>query len=140
MRRARIASTVVASAAVVALLAPELAPAASKAGRPTNFTITVSGQRLTAKQLSAAVDTYIPVRTGPLTIGVRWTTDLRGTNHRVIITSSGGTDRKRCLSGTSCTLATKWSLRPTQETSWSVLIYNGTKLVSEKALCLVGKS
>jgi hypothetical protein len=53
--------------------------------------------------------------------------------------SSGGTDRKRCLTGTSCVLAMRWSLEPTQETSWSVLIYRGTRLVSEKALCLVGK-
>jgi hypothetical protein len=139
MRCARIAITLVASTAAIALLVPAVAPASTKAGKPSNFTITVSGQRLTAKQLTPQLDTYIPIRTGPITISVRWTTDLRGTNHRVIVTSSGGTDRKRCLSGTSCVLATKWSLKPTQETSWSVLIYNGTRLVSEKALCLVGK-
>ena len=122
----------------VALAAAGPAPATPKAV-PSNFTITVSGQRLTAQQLSPKVDSYIPVRTGRLTIAVRWTNDLQGTNHRVIVTSSGGTDRKRCLSGTSCILSTRWSLKPTQETSWSVLIYRGTRLVSEKALCLVGK-
>ena len=110
-----------------------------RAAAPSNFTISVSGQRLTAKQLSSALDTYIATRTGPFTISVRWTNDLRGTNHRVIISSPGGTDRRRCLVGNLCVLTTRWSLKPSQETSWSVLIYRGTKLVSEKALCLVGK-
>ena len=137
MRRLRfVALAAGAAGALLAVAAP--APAA-RTVVPSNFTISVSGQRLNAQQLSTKVDTYIPVRTGPLTIAVRWINDLRGTNHRVIIVSSGGTDRKRCLTGTSCVLATKWSLKPTQETSWSVLIYRGTRLVSEKALCLVGK-
>jgi hypothetical protein len=138
MRRARIA-TVVASATAVALLAAEVAPAASKAGRPSNFTISVSGQRLTAKQLVPKLDTYIPVPTGRLTIAVGWTNDLSGTNNRVIVTSSDGVDRKRCASGTSCVLAMKWSLRPGQVTCFSVLVYNRTKLVSDKELCVIGK-
>ena len=135
MNRLRLVATAVAVAGVLLAAAP-----AGTAAVPSNFSIAVQGQRLTAKQLAVTGDSYIPIRTGPVTIAVRWTTDLRGTNHRVIVTSSDGTNRRRCLSGTSCVLSTRWSLKPTQETSWSVLIYRGTRLVSEKVLCLVGKS
>jgi hypothetical protein len=138
MRRLRFLALVAGVAG--ALLALSTPAPAKPAATPSNFTISVQGSRLTAKQLTPAVDTYIPVRTGKLTIAVRWTTDLRGTNHRVIVSDSGGTNRRRCLTGTSCILTTRWALKPTQETSWSVLIYKGTRLVSEKALCLVGKS
>ena len=132
---------VVATTAIFLAIASPAAPApAAPQAAPSNFTITVSGQRLTPKQLAITGEYYFPVRTGALTIAVRWTTDLRGTNHRVIVSSASGTERRRCLTGTACILTTRWSLRPTQETSWSVFIYRGTRLVSEKALCLVGKS
>jgi len=128
--------TVCAGVALFALAVP--APAAPVAA-PSNFVISVNGHRLTARDLAVTGDAYITTRTGPLTIAVRWNTDLRGTNHRVIVMSASGDERRRCLSGTSCVYTTRWSLKPTQETSWSVLIYRGTKLVSEKALCLAGK-
>ena len=137
MRRLRLVA--LGAGAAGALLTIAAPASAAPTAAPSNFTISVSGQRLTAKQLAVTGEYYIPVRTGPLTIAVRWTTDLRGTNHRVIVASAGGSDRRRCLSGTSCVLTASVSLKPTQETSWSVLIYRGTKLVSQKALCLVGR-
>ena len=137
MRGLHTGAIVVCAVAALTLAAPV---SAAPAPVPSNFSIVVNGHRLTAKELATTGDAYVAVRTGPLTIAVRWTTNLRGTNHRVIITSPGGDPRRRCLSGTSCVLTTGMSLKPTQETSWSVLVYRGTKVVSERALCLVGKS
>jgi len=138
MRAVRAAAlTVCAAVAMLAIAAP--APA-QPAAAPSNFVIIVNGHRLTARELAISGDSYVATRTGPLTIAVRWTNDLRGTNHRVIVTSADGNDRRRCLTGTSCVLKTRVTLTPTQESSWSVLIYRGTKMVSEKALCLMGKS
>lgn len=69
MRRLRFLAP---SAGAVGVLLAATGPApAAPAAVPSNFTITVSGQRLTAKQLFPKVDTYIPIRTGPLTIAVR---------------------------------------------------------------------
>lgn len=72
-------------------------------------------------------------------IEVRWRTDLSRTNHRVLISSSDRKEQRQCLEGTSCLFATKSKLEPDQESSWSVQVYRGTKLVSEAALCVVGK-
>ena len=139
MGRAGIASTVVASASALALLSVETASAASGAGRPSNFTVAVSGQTLTAQQLVPKLDTYVPVPRGPLTIAVRWTTNLRGTNHRVVITASNGADRKQCVTGTSCDLAMRWSLARGQVTCFSVLVYSRLKQVSDRDVCVVGR-
>jgi hypothetical protein len=112
---------------------------ASAAPRPSGFKIYVNGHQLSAAQLSTAADSYIPIPSGPLTIRVTWVTNLKGTGHHVIITSPGGTDRRRCVAGTSCVLAAKRVVAKGNESSWSVQIYKGLKLVTEKVVCLVGK-
>ena len=134
MRYVRPIAAVLALATALVVVGP-----ASAAARPSGFRIWVNGHALTAAQLSTATDQYIPVSTGRLTIGLTWVTNLTGTGHRVIVTSPGGTDRRRCISGTSCMLVAKRTIARGTETSWSIQIYNGTKLVSEKVVCLVGK-
>ena len=138
MGRGRMTSMVVASVSAAALLASD-ASAAVGAGKPSNFAITVNGQRLTAQQLVPRLDTYVAVPKGPFRVAVNWTTNLRGTNHIVIVSSSDGVDRKRCVTGTSCVLATKWSLRPKQVTCFGVLVFRGLKQVSDRELCVIGK-
>jgi hypothetical protein len=127
-------------AAVLALAsAMVVVGSASAAARPSNFRIWVNGHALTAAQLSTAQDNYVPVPNGRLTLRVTWVTNLKGTGHRVIITSPGGTDRRRCVSGTSCVLVPKRAVTHGTESSWSIQIYKGSKLVSEKVVCLVGR-
>jgi hypothetical protein len=113
--------------------------AAGVAAKPSNFRVFVNGRMLTNAQLATAGDTYIPAKAGRLTVAVRWTTNLRGTNHQVRIVDVRSKNVRRCTSGTSCSLTTSKPLAVGDETSWSIQILRGGKLVSEKAVCLIGK-
>jgi hypothetical protein len=126
--------------ALVALAAAlPVAADASSTAAPYGFSISVNGRTLTKAQLSTAADTYIPVAAGRLVIGVRWITNLRGTGHKVVITSPGGATRRICTVGTSCVLSPRYPLKKGDESSWSIQIYRNNRLVSEKVVCLNGK-
>ena len=124
--------------ALAAVLLSTATACGESATEPSHFTYTINGQQLTGEQIGAAGE-YVPARAGPITVEVRWKTDLSGTNHRILISSSDRKEQRRCLEGTSCVFATKSKLEPDQESSWSVQVYKGTELVSETGLCVVGK-
>jgi hypothetical protein len=130
---------------VLVLLAPGLgggATAAGTAARPSNFKIVVNGKTLTAAQLAQAADTYITTRTGRTLVAVRWRNTLRGSGYYVLITNSRQTATRKCTSGTSCIVRASTPLVKGDEISWSVQIKRraGNKLVTEKVVCLIGKS
>lgn len=108
--------------------------------KPKNVRLVINGRTLTAAQSNQGADEYLKVRAGKLTVGARWTGNVTGSGYYVLIADSGSSAKKRCRTGTSCTLVASKGIRKGQETTWSVQIIRSSTgvMASQKIICLVG--
>jgi hypothetical protein len=130
-------------AVAVAAIVPTTGVGATNAttAKPANFKVIINGKQLTPSQLAASADTYFPVRPGRVTVGVRWTNDIRNSGYYVLVSDMGSTDRRRCTVGTSCVLTATKPLVKTAETGYAIRIVQvkGNRVLSNKTVCVMGK-
>jgi hypothetical protein len=103
--------------------------------------VIINGTQLTQSRLMASADTYFPVKAGRVTIGVRWTNDIRNSGYYVPVSDMGSTDRRRCTIGTSCFLSSSKPLVKSAETGYAIRIVQvkGNRVVSNKTVCVMGR-
>lgn len=110
------------------------------AAKPTNLKIVINGRALTNAQSTQGADEYLGVRTGKLTVGARWTGNVKGSGYYVLIIDSNSADKRRCRIGTTCTVVASKGIRKAQEMNWSIQIIRTSTgvMASQKIICLVG--
>jgi hypothetical protein len=128
--------------AVAVVVAPGLGNASPQAAaaKPAGFRIAINGRTLTAAQLNAGEETYLPVKVGRNSISVRWVNDLRGSGYSVIVVDNPLSVRRRCTTGTSCSATARGTLTAGAEMYWTVLINKGSRTLSTKSICITGKA
>ena len=110
------------------------------AARPTNLKIVINGRTLTNAQSAAGADSYLKVRAGRLTVGARWRGNVQGSGYTILISDSSSADKRRCRTGTTCTVAASKGLRKAQEMEWSIQTIRTSTgvMVSQMIICLAG--
>ncbi|MSO96328.1 MAG: hypothetical protein EXQ81_11165 [Thermoleophilia bacterium] len=128
--------------AVLAALTPTAGFGATSATsmRPTNLRVVINGSTLTNAQSTTGADTYLKVRAGRLTVGARWRGNVKGSGYYILISDSSSADKRRCRTGTTCTVAASKGLRRAQEMEWSIQTIRASTgvVVAQKIICLVG--
>ena len=129
--------------AFIAAAVPTIGTGATKASaaKPANFRVVVNNRYIPNSMLAPANDTYITTALGRTKVGVVWQNDLRGSGYYVIVAAVGSTDRRKCVSGTSCIVTASKPLAHTQEVGYGIKIVRtkGNVVLSDKTVCLLGK-
>jgi len=138
----RILPVLAAMGLALAALAPASGVGATRASaaKPTNLRIVINGTTLSAAQTRTGSDEYLSVRAGRLTVGARWTGNVRGSGYYILIADSGSTDKRRCRTGTTCTVVSTKGVKKAQEMTWSIQVIRSSTgvMVSQKVVCLAG--
>ena len=139
----RRAGVLVVLTAVVGAVVPAAGMGTTNVGaaRPTKFKVIINGKALTASQMTAAADAYVPTRAGRVKIVATWTNDVHNSGYYVLVSDMRSSERRRCTVGTSCSVTSARPLARTAEMAYAIRVVQvrGHRVISTRTVCLIGR-